>query len=76
MQNNSETNQKSSLSEKFLYFGAGLAVGVVAYPALKNLAKNMSPVLKNMSESLIRTSEGVYENVSDKVAEFKQDTCN
>ncbi len=70
---NPKTTSGTGAVEKALYFGAGLAIGVMISPKLKEITKQAMPQLTDLWENLIGKSESIIETSQDFYAKAKKE---
>ncbi len=74
-QTNTQTNNVSptiSWQTKAKYIGAGLFIGVVVGPMLRNLLSQLQPKIDEVFEGITRKSEGYAEKTSDLLYKAKE----
>lgn len=71
--NNEIEKGKNSVMDKAIYFGLGLASGVLLFPILKKGIEKYAPMANELLGSALGKAESCVEDASDLMAKVKKD---
>ncbi len=64
---------RTAFMDKAIYFGLGVATGVVLLPLIKRGVEKYAPTINALFESALGKAESGIENVSDLMAKARKD---